>query len=104
MTLIESADWRAIGTGVRLVVQDGDLAAARAALEAVLADVDLAYSRFRADSELVALNAARGTPVRVSPLLARAIAGSLQAARTTRGAVDPTWRDLASLLDRKLAR
>jgi thiamine biosynthesis lipoprotein len=88
--LIETADWRAIGTGVRLVVKDGDLAAARAALERVLADVDLAYSRFRADSELVALNAARGSQVRVSPLLARAIAGSLQAARTTGGAVDPT--------------
>jgi len=88
--VLESADWRAIGTGVRLVVLDGDLAAARAAVERVLAEVDLAYSRFRPDSELVALNAARGTRVRVSPLLARALAGALEAARSTGGAVDPT--------------
>ncbi len=86
----ETAAWRAIGTGVRLVVQDGDLEAARAAVERVLAEVDLAYSRFRADSELVALNAARGRKVRVSPLLARALAGALEAARATGGAVDPT--------------
>ncbi|HEY5628112.1 MAG TPA: FAD:protein FMN transferase, partial [Candidatus Limnocylindrales bacterium] len=90
MTLLATADWRAIGTGVRLVVNDGDLAAARAAAERVLDEVDRAYSRFRPDSELVALNAARGTQVRVSPLLARAIAGSLEAARRTGGAVDPT--------------
>jgi thiamine biosynthesis lipoprotein ApbE len=37
---------------VRLVVLDGDLAAARAAVERVLHDVDRAYSRFRPDSEL----------------------------------------------------
>jgi thiamine biosynthesis lipoprotein ApbE len=88
--LLATADWRAIGTGVRLVVADGDLAAARAAVERVLDEVDRAYSRFRLDSELVALNAARGRAVRVSPLLARAIAGSLDAARHTGGAVDPT--------------
>ncbi len=90
MIVLATAEWRAIGTGVRLVVNDGDLADARAAVERVLADVDLAYSRFRADSELVALNAARGTQVRVSSLLARALAGSLEAARATGGAVDPT--------------
>ncbi len=88
--MLATADWRAIGTVVRLVVNDGDLAAARAAVERVLDEVDRVYSRFRPDSELVALNAARGTQVRVSPLLARAIAGSLEAARRTGGAVDPT--------------
>jgi len=88
--VLATADWRALGTGVRLVVNDGDLASARAAVERVLGDVDLAYSRFRPDSELVALNAARGTQVRVSPLLARALSGALQAARATGGAVDPT--------------
>ncbi len=88
--MLATADWRAIGTGVRLVVNDGDPAGARAAVERVLAEVDLAYSRFRPDSELVALNAARGKQVRISPLLARALAGSLQAARSTAGAVDPT--------------
>ncbi len=88
--MLATADWHAIGTGVRLVVSDGDLAVARAAVERVLGEVDLAYTRFRPDSELVALNAARGRRVRVSPLLARALAGSLEAARATGGAVDPT--------------
>jgi thiamine biosynthesis lipoprotein ApbE len=87
---LDEADWRALGTTVHLVVVDGDLAAARAATQRVLDDVDRAYSRFRSDSELVAVNAAAGTLMPVSPLLARAIAGSLQAARWTRGAVDPT--------------
>lgn len=88
--MLRTAEWRAIGTGVRLVVLDGDLAAARSAVEEVLAAVDEACSRFRPDSELSELNAAMGRPVRVSPLLARAITGSLDAARHTGGAVDPT--------------
>jgi thiamine biosynthesis lipoprotein ApbE len=90
MTVLATADWRAIGTGVRLVVNDGDLAAARAAVERKLDEVDLAYSRFRVDSVLVGLRAAAPTTVTVSPLLARALAGALEAARRTGGAVDPT--------------
>lgn len=88
--MLATADWRAIGTGVRLVVNDGDLAGARAAVERVLDEVDRAYSRFRPDSELVAVNASRGAQVRVSELFARALAGALEAARRTGGAVDPT--------------
>ncbi len=84
------ADWRALGTGARLVVIDGDLDAARAAVERVLEDVDRAYSRFRSDSELLAVNAAAGTDTSLTPLLARAIGGSLVAARHSAGAVDPT--------------
>jgi FAD:protein FMN transferase len=57
-------------------------------LEAELAAVDLACSRFRADSEIRALRAARGQ--QVSPLLAEAIAVALRAARLTDGDVDPT--------------
>jgi thiamine biosynthesis lipoprotein len=87
---VREADWRALGTGVRLVVVDGDLDAARTAVDRVLADVDRAYSRFRPDSEIVAVNAAAGTETSVSPLLARAIAGSLDSARRSGGAVDPT--------------
>jgi thiamine biosynthesis lipoprotein ApbE len=85
-----TADWRALGTGVRLVVVDGDLYAARRAVEAVLDDVDRAYSRFRDDSEIVALNARAGTTVALSPLLTEAIAAGLHAADVTGGAVDPT--------------
>ena len=88
--MIRQADWRAIGTGVRLVVLDGDLDAARGAVERVLHEVDLAYSRFRPDSELMRLHASRGRTVPVSPLLARAVDGALAAARRSGGAVDPT--------------
>ena len=87
---IGQADWRALGTGVRLLVLDGDLAAARTAVEHVLDDVDLAYSRFRPDSELMAVNAAAGRTVRLGSLLARALQGSIDGARRTGGAVDPT--------------
>jgi len=88
--VIDQADWEALGTGVRLLVLDGDGAAARREVERVLAEVDLAYSRFRPDSELMAVNAAAGRATIVGPLLARAVAGALAAARRTREAVDPT--------------
>lgn len=88
-----SASWRALGTGVHLIVTDARvLAAARRLLEEDLAAVDLACSRFRPDSEIAALDqkmTAAG-PVEVSPLLAEAIAVALWAARLTGGDVDPT--------------
>ena len=90
MSEARTADWRAIGTGVRLVVVRGDLSAARAAVEEVLDRVDRAYSRFRDDSEIVALNARAGATVDVSPLLGAAISAGLHAARMTAGAVDLT--------------
>ena len=87
-----SASWQALGTGVQVTVTDGrHLAAARAMLEADLAAVDLACSRFRPDSEIVALDRVTGgAPGEVSPLLAEAIAVALRAARLTDGDVDPT--------------
>jgi FAD:protein FMN transferase len=88
--VIGRADWRALGTGVRLVVLDGDLAAARVAVERVLGEVDVALSRFRPDSELMRLHPSRGRTVSVSPLMARAVGGALTAARRSGGAVDPT--------------
>ena len=87
---ISTADWRALGTGVRLVVHAGSIDAARRAVEDVLDRVDRAYSRFRNDSEIVALNARAGATVGLSPLLADAIALGLEASRRTDGAVDPT--------------
>ena len=68
---------RALGSGYRLV-------AAR------LADIDRACSRFRPDSELVAVNRAAGRAVSISPLLAEAVAAALRAAEATDGDVDPT--------------
>jgi thiamine biosynthesis lipoprotein len=88
---LATADDRALGSSVRVVVTDGErLAAAKAAVDEVLHDIDLACSRFREDSELAALNRAAGTEVTVSPLLARAIDEGLRAARLTDGDVDPT--------------
>jgi FAD:protein FMN transferase len=95
-----SASWQALGTGVQLIVTDASvLPAARRLLEDDLAAVDLACSRFRPDSEIVALDqkmagtpagGGRAEPVEVSPLLAEAIAVALRAARLTNGDVDPT--------------
>jgi FAD:protein FMN transferase len=85
------ADGTALGGAVRLVVTRRDgLDAAWTAVEATLRDVDLAYSRFRSDSELSVVNASPGLSHKLSPLLATAVAGALRAARLTGGAVDPT--------------
>ena len=90
-TAVAASDGRALGTSVRVVVTDpGRLSAARAAVDRVVADIDLACSRFRDDSELVRVQARGGHPVRLSPLLCRAIAAALRAARLTDGLVDPT--------------
>ncbi len=96
-----TASWRALGTLVQLAVTEPrGLTEARRLLEADLAAVDLACSRFRADSEICTLQATRGpqaTPgpqatvsQQVSPLLAQAIAVALRAAELTDGDVDPT--------------
>jgi thiamine biosynthesis lipoprotein ApbE len=88
--------WTALGMLVQLVVTAPErLAAARELLEADLMALDLACSRFRPDSELMAVsNVARGASsdvtVSVSPLLAQAVAVSLRAAQLTDGDVDPT--------------
>jgi thiamine biosynthesis lipoprotein len=64
--------------------------AASAAVRAVLSHVDLAYSRFRPDSELSLVNADSGRTRRISPLLADAIATSLRAAVLRRMDASPT--------------
>jgi thiamine biosynthesis lipoprotein len=88
---VGTAQWPVWGTTARLVVTDPvRLADARELVQTHLAAVDLACSRFRADSEIGALGGAGGRPVRVSPLLAELIAAALHAARRTGGAVDPT--------------
>ena len=60
--------------------------------------IDEACSRFRDDSELVALNAAAGRPARVSPVLREAIEVALQAAALTDGDVDPTVGEAVRVL------
>jgi len=98
------AAWRALGMLIQLVVTDpGQLAAARDLLTEDLTELDLTCSRFRSDSELVALaDAARDATgpitVTVSPLLADAIAVALHAASLTDGDVDPTVGGVLSSL------
>lgn len=96
--------WPALGMLIQLVVTDpARLGEARELLAADLADLDLACSRFRPDSEVVALadaarDAAGPVTVTVSPLLAEAIAVSLRAASLTDGDVDPTVGGVLSSL------
>jgi thiamine biosynthesis lipoprotein ApbE len=86
-----TACWTSLGCLVHLTVTEpGTLDAARALLEADLAALDAACSRFRPDSELAQLDQAAGQPVPVSPLLAEAVAVALRAAELTGGDVDPT--------------
>ena len=91
-----SPDWPsvtfpALGTTATLVVTDPDaLPPARRALDDVLDAVDEACSRFRPDSELMAVNGAPGRPVAVGPVLLDALDVALRSARLTDGVVDPT--------------
>jgi thiamine biosynthesis lipoprotein len=88
---LTSSSWHALGTSASvLVLGAGAHEGARAAVEAELRAIDLACSRFRDDSELAAVNAARGRPVRASALLVEALEVALRAARLTHGLVDPT--------------
>lgn len=59
-------------------------------MEVVLDEVDLAYSRFRPDSEVRRVAARPGRTAVVSSLLARAVETALRAARISDGLVDPT--------------
>ena len=82
---------RALGTFCSvLVTGPGALDAAQEILDAELAAIDLACSRFRPDSEITALNQAGGEPVAVSPVFAEALEVALRAAEITDGDVDPT--------------
>jgi thiamine biosynthesis lipoprotein len=89
----------AIGTFCSvLVTRPAVIDQAQQMLAAELAAIDLACSRFRPDSELSALNRARGRQNAVSPLFGQALEVALRAAEITGGDVDPTCgRSLHSL-------
>jgi len=98
MTL-PTAQWPAIGSTAQVVVTDpACLEAAQRIVVDELAQLDLACSRFRSDSEVARL-ATRGnawTPV--SNVLADVLACALDVARATDGDVDPTMgADLSRL-------
>ena len=88
---MKSVTWLALGTSVVVAVtDDGALDDVRDVVAGEVDALDRACSRFREDSDLARLNAARGAPVMVTPLLAQAIRVALRAARLTDGDVDPT--------------
>ena len=90
-TLFGIADDRALGTFMRVVVTRPELLArAKSAADKVIAAIDEAANRFRDGSELSRLNRQAGKTVRVSALLAQALAAGLRGAKLTEGAVDPT--------------
>lgn len=99
MATIGRAIFPALGTGAVVLVSDqAGLAAAHRAVAAEVDAIDRACSRFRPDSELSAINAARGQTVAVSSLLFEALEVALRAARLTDGDVTPTVGEAISLL------
>jgi thiamine biosynthesis lipoprotein len=83
------ATWPAIGTSARVLVTEAQrLGDAVEVVASQLAELDLAASRFRADSEVCGLASGRWTVV--SPLLLAVVRAAVRAARVTGGAVDPT--------------
>ncbi|MCA8952480.1 MAG: FAD:protein FMN transferase [Planctomycetes bacterium] len=79
----------------------GDAVAAdlQRAVEAILADYDRAFSKWRDDSEIVRCNAAAadGEPFAASALFARVLGQALEIAAATDGAFDPTVEPLLRL-------
>ncbi len=106
---LPTARWEALGTNVVLrLTEPNGIAAARAAVQADLAAIDRACSRFRADSEISRINAQASRSRKVSGLLMEALELAIRAAELTDGDVDPTvgralelagydrdWRQLA---------
>jgi FAD:protein FMN transferase len=85
------AQREALGTTARLAVWPPEEAgAAMAAVDAVLAALDLQASRFRPDSEISWLHRSAGGLFALSDGLAEAVRVALEAARWTGGLTDPT--------------
>jgi thiamine biosynthesis lipoprotein len=88
---LTARSFRALGTSATVVVPDPSQAErAELILRAEIEAIDLACSRFRADSELEHLHANAGGTVKVSPLLFEALDVAYSVAERTHGAVDPT--------------
>ena len=90
-TELAARDWELWSTTARLVVTDpATLTAATALVDAELARIEQACTRFRPDSELMTLVRDEDGSAQLSPLLAELVADALKAAHDTGGAVDPT--------------
>jgi thiamine biosynthesis lipoprotein len=87
----QSTRWSVWGLDACLTVTDPELLAeAEETVRAVVADVDLACSRFRSDSELMKLGPATAGGVTISAMFRHLMERALFAARLTAGDVDPT--------------
>ena len=85
------ASFQALGTTAAVVVTCPSLLVdARNLLEHDLAEIDLACSRFREDSELSRVNRAQGLRVEIGDTFHAALEVGLRAAEQTDGLVDPT--------------
>ena len=86
-----TAVFQALGTTAQVTVADAEaLPAAVELVEEELRAIDICCSRFRADSELSALNRSAGREMAASPLLLEALTVAVRAAEATDGDVDPT--------------
>lgn len=97
--------FRAMGTRVDVVGADGEgLAHAARRVLAVFRREERRFSRFRADSELTAVNRRSGEWTSVTRPFAAVLDRALAAARDTQGAFDPTVHDalVAAGYDRDL--
>jgi len=82
--------WEIWGLNAAMTVEDGhQIEVARSIVDSVLADVELACSRFRPDSEVMRLARSGAKNTAISSTLALLIEGALQAARDSDGDVDP---------------
>jgi thiamine biosynthesis lipoprotein len=87
--MVATARWDALGTWCEvLTLADDDLPTVAEVAREQVADLDLACSRLRPDSELSGLT--HGSPQRISPVLCGAVAAALRTAEFSNGLVDPT--------------
>jgi thiamine biosynthesis lipoprotein len=85
------SEWSVWTTTARLVVTDpSHLRAARELVTGYLAEVDVAASRFRPDSEVSRISRSHADVHAVSPVLRDLLEAALTAAAETDGGVDPT--------------
>jgi thiamine biosynthesis lipoprotein len=97
--LAGAVQWPVWSTTARVVTADpGAASRARELVQRQLDAVELAASRFRADSEVRRCEAARGRPTPITPLLAELVRVALDAAASTGGDVDPTLGSQLSAL------
>ena len=81
--------FRAMGTTVSVLLDDGAADATIAGVEGIFEREERRCSRFRADSELSRVNAGAGSWTRVSPALAQLVRLALREAALSDGCFDP---------------